>query len=220
MIGGICSSLSFYVALSFPSLFSISQSPGASVSLITETFHVNGRLCIVRTKGQAASEEVLDRGMNWAQRLGWVELQVQASLPGQRLHSNLWGSFRDWEQGNTRTQQLHFTATHWKAPVVIDLGFHVSKLTQWVSSLLCSQGSGAAKCESVYLSLNFSLLNKCCDMHQLKASSCTNPVKMVLDCRGTVETTRSQTYGAALCRRTAKFLCRQIMIKVSGWETN
>lgn len=53
-----------------PSLFSVLQSPEASISLITESFHLNGRLCIVRTKGQAASEEVLDRGMDWAQRLG------------------------------------------------------------------------------------------------------------------------------------------------------
>lgn len=42
--------------------FSISQSPEASISLITESLHLNGRLCIVRTKGRAASEEVLDRG--------------------------------------------------------------------------------------------------------------------------------------------------------------
>lgn len=53
-----------------PSLFSILQSPEASISLITDSLHLNGRLCIVRTKRQAASEEVLDRGMDWAQRLG------------------------------------------------------------------------------------------------------------------------------------------------------
>lgn len=87
----------------FLSLFSILQSPEASISLITESLHFNGRLCIVRTKGRAASEEVLDRGMDWAQRLGWVELQVQASLPEQRqlkegLHSNCCGTFRDWEK--------------------------------------------------------------------------------------------------------------------------
>lgn len=46
--------------------FSIRQSPEASISLITESFHLNGRLCIVRTKGRAATEEVLDRGMDWA----------------------------------------------------------------------------------------------------------------------------------------------------------
>lgn len=62
---------SFYVPLFLsPSLFSILQSPEASISLITESLHLNGRLCIVRTKGRAASEEVLDRGMDWAQRLG------------------------------------------------------------------------------------------------------------------------------------------------------
>lgn len=59
------------MALSFPPFFfSMPQSPEASISLITESFHLNGRLCIVRTKGRAASEEVLDRGMDWAQRLG------------------------------------------------------------------------------------------------------------------------------------------------------
>lgn len=58
-----CSSL-------FPSLVSILQSPEASISLITECLHLNGRLCIVRTKERAASKEVLDRGMDWAQRLG------------------------------------------------------------------------------------------------------------------------------------------------------
>lgn len=72
--------LSFYIALSLSLPFSsILQSPEASISLITESLHLNGRLCIVRTKGRVASEEVLDRGMDWAQRLGWVELQVQAS---------------------------------------------------------------------------------------------------------------------------------------------
>lgn len=50
--------------------FPILRSPEASISLITELPYLNGRLCIVRTKGQAASEEVLDRGMDWAQRLG------------------------------------------------------------------------------------------------------------------------------------------------------
>jgi len=63
--------LSFYIALSLSLPFSsILQSPEASISLITETLHLNGRLCIVRTKGRVASEEVLDRGMDWAQRLG------------------------------------------------------------------------------------------------------------------------------------------------------
>lgn len=57
-------------ALSLPVFFPILRSPEASISLITELPHLNGRLCIVRTKGQAASEEVLDRGMDWAQRLG------------------------------------------------------------------------------------------------------------------------------------------------------
>lgn len=58
-------------SLSLSPSFSISQSPGASISLITESLHLNGRLCIVRTKGRAASEEVLDRG-EWigARRLG------------------------------------------------------------------------------------------------------------------------------------------------------
>lgn len=96
------SSLSMLLSLSPPPFFSILQSPEASISLITESLHLNSRLCIVRTKGRAASEEVLDRGMDWAQRLGWVELQVQASLPEQRklkegLHSNFCGTFRDWE---------------------------------------------------------------------------------------------------------------------------
>lgn len=57
-------------SLSLPPFFSIPQSPEASISLITESLLLNGRLCIVRTKGRAASEEVLDRGMDWAQRLG------------------------------------------------------------------------------------------------------------------------------------------------------
>ena len=63
-------SLSLFLSLSLPLFFSILQSPEASISLITESLHLNGRLCIVRTKGRAASEEVLDRGMDWAQRLG------------------------------------------------------------------------------------------------------------------------------------------------------
>lgn len=78
----IPSSLSMLLPL--PPFFSALQSPEASISLITESLHLNGRLCIVRTKGRAASEEVRDRGMDWAQRLGWVELQVQASLPERR----------------------------------------------------------------------------------------------------------------------------------------
>lgn len=103
------------LSLSLP-FFSMLQSPEASISLITESLHLNGRLCIVRTKGRAASEEVLDRGMDWAQRLGWVELQVQASLPEQRqlkegLHSNCWGTFRDWGK-RTCVQQLHSSATY------------------------------------------------------------------------------------------------------------
>lgn len=106
------SSLSMLLSLPF---FSILQSPEASISLITESFHLNGRLCIVRTKGRAASEEVLDRGMDWAQRLGWVELQVQASLPEPRqlkegLHSKCSGTFRDWEK-RTCVLQLHSSAT-------------------------------------------------------------------------------------------------------------
>ena len=63
------SSLSMLLPLALP-FFSILQSPEASISLITESLHLNGRLCIVRTKGRAVSEEVLDRGMDWAQRLG------------------------------------------------------------------------------------------------------------------------------------------------------
>lgn len=84
--------------LSLPLFFSIRQSPEASISLITEPFHLNGRLCIVRTKGRAASEEVLDRGMDWARRLGWVVLQVQASLPKKGVHSEGWGTFHTWER--------------------------------------------------------------------------------------------------------------------------
>lgn len=98
---------SFYVPLFLsPSLFSILQSPEASISLITESLHLNGRLCIVRTKGRAASEEVLDRGMDWAQRLGWVELQVQASFAGAENGSrsdstpNCRGTFLHWEKGD------------------------------------------------------------------------------------------------------------------------
>lgn len=68
MDGFFFSSLSMLLSLSLP--FCILQSPEASISLITESLHLNGRLCIVRTKGRAASEEVLDRGMDWAQRLG------------------------------------------------------------------------------------------------------------------------------------------------------
>lgn len=88
-------SLPFYVALA--PFFSILQSPEASISLITESLHLNGRLCIVRTKGRAASEEVLDRGMDWAQLLGWVEVQVQASLRQHKggLHSNGIGIWED-----------------------------------------------------------------------------------------------------------------------------
>lgn len=62
--------MDFLSLFSLPPFFSILQSPEASISLITESLHLNGRLCIVRTKGRAASEEVLDRGMDWAQRLG------------------------------------------------------------------------------------------------------------------------------------------------------
>lgn len=110
-------SLSFHsMLLSLYPFFSILQSPEASISLITESLHLNGRLCIVRTKGWAASEEVLDRGMDWARRLGWVDLQVQASLPELRqlkegLHSKCCGTFRDWVKKTLR-QQLHFTATY------------------------------------------------------------------------------------------------------------
>lgn len=66
-MGGFSLTLS---ALSLPVFFPILRSPEASISLITELPYLNGRLCIVRTKGQAASEEVLDKGMDWAQRLG------------------------------------------------------------------------------------------------------------------------------------------------------
>lgn len=68
MDGFSFSLFSFYVAPPphpTPPFFSILQSPEASISLITESLHLNGRLCIVRTKGRAASEEVLDRGMDW-----------------------------------------------------------------------------------------------------------------------------------------------------------
>lgn len=108
--------LFFYLAPSLTptlSFFSSLQSPGASISLITEFLHLNGRLCIVRTKGRAASEEVLDRGMDWAQRLGWVEVQVQASWAEQRqikkgLHSDCCGTAVgcDWEQRTFSTWRL------------------------------------------------------------------------------------------------------------------
>lgn len=99
----------------------ILRSPEASISLITELPYLNGRLCIVRTKGQAASEEVLDKGMDWAQRLGWVELQVQASLAPQRrhkkrLHFSSWRFFHDWEQRTVPSEAHIWKQTSFKMP--------------------------------------------------------------------------------------------------------
>lgn len=66
-------------------------------------------VCVLsEQRGRAASEEVLDRGMDWAQRLGWVEVQVQASLAEQRqikegLHSKPRGPFVTGKSGTGRS---------------------------------------------------------------------------------------------------------------------
>lgn len=91
-------------------------------------------VCVLsEQRGRAASEEVLDRRMDWAQRLGWVEVQVQASLaePWQLregLHSNCCGTFRDWEKW-TCVPQLHSTATYCWTKIVRELREFYSGLT-------------------------------------------------------------------------------------------